>query len=219
MNKNAFTLAEILIAIGVIGIVSAITIPTLTQVYRRRVVETKLQKFYSMINQAVKMSEIDNGDKESWNWDLTSDEYTAEYFYNNYLKNYISVLDVKKFSNHHIRVFLKDGSAIILDSAGFKGGHVYFCLDGANCRSSYINSKLYGRKIFTFGFWQNPGYKFHYGKGIEPYMLHLNTLSKNLYNGVGNVCCSPSCSGTQHYCAAIIKLNNWKIPKDYPFKL
>lgn len=40
------------------------TLPTLVQKYRNRVVETRLQKFYSAINQAVKMAELEYGDKK-----------------------------------------------------------------------------------------------------------------------------------------------------------
>ena len=51
--KNAFTLAEVLITLGIIGIVVALTLPTLIQNHRNQVVETRLKKFYSTINQAI----------------------------------------------------------------------------------------------------------------------------------------------------------------------
>ena len=48
INKNfGFTLAEVLITIGIIGIVAAMTLPALTGAYRRRVIETELQKSYT----------------------------------------------------------------------------------------------------------------------------------------------------------------------------
>jgi len=34
--KNAFTLAEVLITLGIIGVVAALTIPTLVNVYQER---------------------------------------------------------------------------------------------------------------------------------------------------------------------------------------
>lgn len=49
-TNPAFTLAEVLITLGIIGVVAALTIPVLTQNYKKRVVETRLQKFYSTIN-------------------------------------------------------------------------------------------------------------------------------------------------------------------------
>lgn len=62
-TKNiAFTLAEVLITLGIIGIVAALTIPNIIAGYRKKVVETRLAKLYSSINQAIKISEIKNGD-------------------------------------------------------------------------------------------------------------------------------------------------------------
>lgn len=51
-NKYAFTLAEVLITLGVIGILSAITIPSLIQIYQDIVLTNKLKKGYSQISQA-----------------------------------------------------------------------------------------------------------------------------------------------------------------------
>lgn len=42
-------MAEVLITIGIIGIVIAMTLPTLIQNYRNKVVETRLVYFYSVI--------------------------------------------------------------------------------------------------------------------------------------------------------------------------
>ena len=58
----AFTLAEVLITIGIIGIVATITIPTLMTKYAKKRTETQLKAFYSKINQTLKMSAAENGD-------------------------------------------------------------------------------------------------------------------------------------------------------------
>ena len=58
--KFGFTLAEVLITLGIIGVVAALTIPSLMSKYHRMTVETKLKKFYSTMNQAIKLSEEDN---------------------------------------------------------------------------------------------------------------------------------------------------------------
>ena len=50
IKKSAFTLAEVLITLGIIGVVAAITIPSLVTKYHRHIIETKLQKFDSIIN-------------------------------------------------------------------------------------------------------------------------------------------------------------------------
>ena len=53
MRKNAFTLAEVLITLGIIGVVSAMTIPTLVSRYHEDVYATQLRKVYSELSQAV----------------------------------------------------------------------------------------------------------------------------------------------------------------------
>ena len=60
--KWGFTLSEVLITLGIIGVVAAITIHGLIAKYHRHVVETKLARFDSIINQAVRMSIAENDD-------------------------------------------------------------------------------------------------------------------------------------------------------------
>ena len=46
-RKAAFTLAEVLITLGIIGVVSAMTVPTLMQNYQRQSYVTQLHKTYN----------------------------------------------------------------------------------------------------------------------------------------------------------------------------
>ena len=66
-NKNsqllcraAFTLAETLITIGIIGVVSALTIPNLINNYRAHKLRSQFLKSYSTIQQAFKQMEADD---------------------------------------------------------------------------------------------------------------------------------------------------------------
>ena len=59
-SKVAFTLAEILITLGIIGVVAAMTMPALIQNHNKKVLETGLKKSYSVISQAVQMYIEDN---------------------------------------------------------------------------------------------------------------------------------------------------------------
>ena len=65
-RKLAFTLAEVLITLGIIGVVAAITLPTMIAKSKKRVVETQLKEYYSMMNQAFKLAENDYGDMGGW---------------------------------------------------------------------------------------------------------------------------------------------------------
>ena len=81
-NKNkkskGFTLAEVLITLGIIGVVAAITMPTLINNYREKATVNKVKKFYSMISQAYLLSVKDNGHADSW--DISSSTQLASYF-------------------------------------------------------------------------------------------------------------------------------------------
>lgn len=59
-RKLAFTLAEVLITLGIIGIVAAITIPQLINNYKAKRLRTQFLKSYSTIQQAFKEMEADD---------------------------------------------------------------------------------------------------------------------------------------------------------------
>ena len=69
--KKGFTLAEVLITLGVIGIVAAMTIPTMINNYQKKVTVTKLKLAYSQLYNAIKLSEVDNGNFNGWDMGLT----------------------------------------------------------------------------------------------------------------------------------------------------
>ena len=52
LKKGAFTLAEVLITLGIIGVVAAMTMPSLIQNYQEKATVTKLKKCYSLVSQA-----------------------------------------------------------------------------------------------------------------------------------------------------------------------
>jgi prepilin-type N-terminal cleavage/methylation domain-containing protein len=61
-KKPAFTLAEVLITLGIIGVVAAMTIPTLINNYQKKQTVVKLQKAISIWNNVYKASVDENGE-------------------------------------------------------------------------------------------------------------------------------------------------------------
>lgn len=55
----AFTLAEVLITLTIIGVIAALTIPALINNYQKQTYVTQLKKAYSQINEALKLLSID----------------------------------------------------------------------------------------------------------------------------------------------------------------
>src|SRR5574344_1750868 len=66
MKKSGFTLAEVLIVLGIIGVVAAMTIPTLMNQTSQAEYRTGFKKIISTLNQAINMNvAIDNTDFSS----------------------------------------------------------------------------------------------------------------------------------------------------------
>lgn len=59
--KSAFTLAEVLITLGIIGVVSAMTLPALVNRTQGKELETGLKKAYSVIQNAINKMSYDEG--------------------------------------------------------------------------------------------------------------------------------------------------------------
>lgn len=62
-NKGAFTLAEVLITLGIIGVVASMTLPALVQNNRNKELQTGLKRSYSVLSQALDMYQAENGER------------------------------------------------------------------------------------------------------------------------------------------------------------
>lgn len=64
--KKAFTLAEVLITLGIIGVVAAMTIPILMQNAQKQELKSSLKEAYSMLSQAFNNLQSDQGSLGDW---------------------------------------------------------------------------------------------------------------------------------------------------------
>lgn len=85
---KAFTLAEVLITLGIIGVVSAMTMPVLLNNVGEKEILSRLNKAYSLLSQATIMVSIDNP-PDLWNMH-TGNLQAAEQIYN-YYKPYLKL--------------------------------------------------------------------------------------------------------------------------------
>lgn len=83
--KTGFTLAEVLVTLGIIGVVSAMTVPTLMQNYQRKSYVTQLHKFYTELSQALIQYQTDRNAVSLKEAGLTSDDALSNFF-NTYFK-------------------------------------------------------------------------------------------------------------------------------------
>ena len=211
IKKCAFTLAEVLITLGIIGVVAAITIPSLVTNYQKHVVETKLAKFNSTMNQAMRLSMVDNGDPDGWlerNHNYSYPE-TVE-FMNTYFLPYMKYIKTEPSSSQNgIRVILLDGSYFSFSVTQDGGDIVY-----------YVNGKteINPRNKFQYQFTKKKDIgtnDVNSASYIEPYIFRWNGSVNHLKNG-NTWACKKGCTNCG-YCTKLIQLNGWKIPKDYPW--
>ncbi len=87
-KKKAFTLAEVLITLGIIGVVAAMTLPIIVGNYKKQEVVTSVQKVYSVLNQAFNFSQADNESYEYW---AQAYEIGSENYFNKYWRPYFKL--------------------------------------------------------------------------------------------------------------------------------
>ena len=71
IKKQAFTLAEVLITLTIVGVIAALTIPNLMQKYTEQATVKKVQKFYSTLSNAYNLASKENG--SAYEWGLTGE--------------------------------------------------------------------------------------------------------------------------------------------------
>ena len=70
VKKSAFTLAEVLITLGIIGVVAAMTLPTLIQQHQKQVYVTQLKKGLSTVQNMVTKITADEGASDLYSTSL-----------------------------------------------------------------------------------------------------------------------------------------------------
>ena len=225
LKRPAFTLAEVLITLGIIGVVAAMTIPTLMANHRKKVVETKLEKIYSVMNQAINLTNAEYGDVTNWIIDCGSSNSPTcsinevENWFNSTIGKHLETLKTGKTKNKTddiLLIYLKDGS--ILGVTNYIYDMVFYV------NSDAISNKQSGKNYFLFRF--NPillshqnneeaqkDLKYSLKPTFEPYSNYWNGTREQLIDGH-----SFSCAQNHAFCAKLIQYDGWKISKDYPVK-
>jgi len=67
LQKSGFTLAEVLITLGIIGVIAAMTLPVVINYYINKQTVSQLKKVYSMLSQATISAEAAHGSWNEWN--------------------------------------------------------------------------------------------------------------------------------------------------------
>lgn len=92
---TAFTLAEVLITLSILGIIAAMTIPTTMTNIQEKVIVTKLKKVYAQLNQSFQIAVLENGTPDEWG--LVESTYDLEEGADEGDKTNVISPDAKKF--------------------------------------------------------------------------------------------------------------------------
>lgn len=91
--KKGFTLAEVLITLGVIGVVAAITMPTLINNYKKSAYVSKFKHTYSLLQQAIALSQVENGPLDTWDYSADpTDDANRTAFAEKYITPYLKII-------------------------------------------------------------------------------------------------------------------------------
>ena len=211
----AFTLAEVLITLGIIGVVAALTMPALIQNHKKSEASARLKKFYSTMQQAILLSENENGSAKQWTkvdsiekdpdtglYDDADAENTEIYF-NTYLKKYLKYLKTEKDEETNLfKVMLTDGSSFLMRN----GSCIDFIFDYNG--DKFPNAEGRDRYRFVicpegYEYNVNPNQSFSvYGS------IGARTREQRLLN----------CSRDAVHCSSLLEYDNWEFKSDYPYK-
>ena len=199
-SRAAFTLAEVLITLGIIGIVAAMTMPSLIQNHKKTVVISRYTAEYGLTphedcsQDCIKIKDPD----------------TAYEVFNKYYAPYLSGVEVEK-GQYGVFGYLPDDTAVYLrkegaEGEGFSSTYMISCITHKACKNideSNIYKIINGKDVFLF-----------YTSGKAPIYIYLN--QKNTRAQLVQKC---KAGGEIEACTALIVGDGWQIAKDYPIRL
>ena len=245
-RKAAFTLAEVLITLGIIGVVAALTLSNLIANYQKKQTVQQLKTAYSLLSQAVEQSISENGEIDDWDYTLNTNTFNETYILP-YLKivkkcdggkciktdnfNGYYELNGNKYTRISGSYVLANGMFLMTDYP--ERGFLVYMID----LNGNKKPNIMGKDIFAFYLLN------HQSPNSAEYRNGLKNIQANLYIGsLGNngfphyqtdrtsltksqihrSCNKNSPYGGAHggigsACAALIMKDNWEIKKDYPW--
>lgn len=161
ISKRGFTLAEVLITLGIIGIVAAMTLPSIINNSRNKQLEAQLKKSQSVITQGLQRMASEEGQVVNWiNYPKAEFRVAFIKYFQNAKVNLSIIKNYRTFNNFNTihTVFiddgqfqLNDGTMIIIENpspiAGNLNSRMFITVDinGMNKKPN-----RWGHDLFTF---------------------------------------------------------------------
>lgn len=224
-KRQAFTLAEVLITLGIIGVIAALTMPILIKSYQNKQKSVALKRVYSTLQQALIMSQQEHGDTNIWE--------RFPYHMNGSLD----------WSNEYIFKYIKKVTACEGGNSelGCPSEADKICRPDGSCHSTNLKAAMYvlssGETIYIYG-GGNPDANFktsyihvlvdingikspnQYGKDVFAFTISLedsvsfDAFGGNLSSRTGLL---TRCKQDPEKCAALVRYDDWEFKRDYPW--
>ena len=247
LKKCAFTLAEVLITLGIIGVVAAMTIPTLISNHQKKQTVAQLKTAYSLFSRAIFRAAADNEAPVHWNYnDATS-------FSNEYIFPYMNI--IKDCGFHSEAVFcygnLDDEKNMlhllngdVVNSAGYKSfilsngmGVLIRLGHGSAGATSFIKfyvdvngkkgNNILGKDVFAFSMRPDWGDRYIFTVGVNganssgvnnsSYLKDRDYLMSDVRGGCSKTAASESGYLQGDFCSLLILIDGWEIKDGYPW--
>ncbi len=231
-----FTLAEVLIVLGIIGVVAALTMPSLISNYQKKITVTRLKEAYSILSQTVVFASVEHGDQTSWG------NFVYSFANQEEVENNSPIL-TKEFADKYIVKYISDARVhgwISVEDVGIKNGYVG--LNGKQLTNGNLNpdAKCYtvelknGQILYIIlDVWKQAAASCiiyvdvngrkgpnMFGKDTFTLMIYRGKLQPYYANrGIDTVKkeCVKGAEWGSITCAALIIHDGWQITKDYPW--
>ncbi len=228
-RKAAFTMAEVLITLGIIGIVAAMTLPSLIANYQKKVTVTRLKRAYTVIAQTIERSKVDYGDVSGWRLDeiagsgQASEEYIINIFVSQFWEPWVPKIQgvfygsAKEFGYDKINGYAVDDSKLkwyVLNDGTVVGIDIIV----------YINNDGVVNGLNAVGYYVDiNGLKKPNKFGRDLFLFQLNPVTGNIIDNSENLTREElveKCGSVllnNYYCAVLIAHDGWEIKDDYPW--
>ena len=141
--KKAFTLVEVLITLGIIAVVAALTLPNLIADYQKRVTIKQLKAAYNLFSNAIEQAKVDYGDpiilpEDIFNMSTYTTELSQMYF-----EPYIKGIQPYPTGGKQIVIKTPDKKNVYESYSGYNEHSKAMCTPNGICYKLYRHSTGY----------------------------------------------------------------------------
>lgn len=243
--QSAFTLAETLITLGIIGIVAALTLPNLIMQYQKDQTISQLKETYTILNNALENAKVEYGtDINDWpmkndGTSATASTYFAKYYLLPYLKTInICGTNTSNECKHKVGYIsnLTSATKNYYDLSGDSAKYAFTLANGAlvsikfdgfsdTIRNCQVIVRFDINGIKPPNIIGKDAFEVELGGGSDgdrnkfiPYGILWFTVRQKLFDvSQSDLNACDKNSGMGWYCFGLIVQDGWKIADDYPW--